>query len=180
MQENKNEIIELFKISVTTGVLDIDSEYWINQFYQHKSQNLSAKKSNKGGYQSESNLYYFKEFFPLVKIINNLFFSFEENPNLKLIELWFNINPPGTFNRIHDHGFLVTENSPNLSGVIYLKTPPNSGDIVFYNPVNSNLFYPFSPSLKQYFLFPKWLKHSVDANLSQEDRISIAFNYTFI
>jgi hypothetical protein len=178
MQENKNETIELLKITINTGVLSLDSEYWINQFYQYKSQNPSVKKSNKGGYQSESNIHYLKEFFPLVKIINNLFFGFIEDPNIKLTELWFNINPPGTFNRIHDHGPFITKTTLELSGAIYLKTPPNSGDIIFYNPLNSNDFHSFFPSLNRYFLFPRWLKHSVDVNLSQEDRISIAFNFS--
>ena len=169
--------IELFKVIITNGILDIDSKYWINQFYHHKSHNPSVVKSNRGGYQSKNDINLLREFFPLVQIVNNLIFSCVENPNLKLTELWFNINSPGSFNRMHDHGGFVSQNSPELSGVIYLQVPKNSGNIVFYSPIGTNHNHEFSPLLNEFFLFPQWLRHSVDPNLSKEDRISIAFNY---
>ena len=81
-----------------------------------------------------------------------------------------------------------------LSGILYIKTPPNSGDIVFHSPsMNSSLLplinVPFEKynehnsstwtiSLKegQLLLFPSSLLHSVTSNLSFDIRISLAFN----
>ena len=178
MPENKFEKINIFEISFYQGeLLEIDNKYWIDQFYQYKSNHPSTQKSNIGGYQSENNLHCLETFFPLSNILNNLILDFSKNSNIELKTLWFNINPPFSFNRIHTHGSFNDESQHKLSGVLYLKVPPNSGNLIFYNPIG--ISYQYSQFLKpnQYFLFPQWLGHSVDPNLSQEDRISIAFNY---
>ena len=81
-----------------------------------------------------------------------------------------------------------------LSGVLYIKTPPNSGDIVFHSSsMNSSVLpllnVPFEkynehnsstwtiPSKEgQLLLFPSSLSHSVTSNLSFDTRIALAFN----
>jgi uncharacterized protein (TIGR02466 family) len=173
--------INFFEISIYTGdILDFDKDYWINIFYEHKSNNFSAHKSNVGGYQSENTLHLNKTYFPLVKICDKLISNITEDPNIKLTDLWFNINHPTTFNKIHDHGPFMGPNPPSISGVLYLKVPSNSGNIIFYNPLNINHNQEFLTPENRYFLFPRWLPHSVNPNLSEEDRISLAFNYNFI
>jgi uncharacterized protein (TIGR02466 family) len=71
--------------------------------------------------------------------------------------------------------------------------PKNSGSIVFerdievgcyidqreqcseFNKYNSTI-WSFNNVEGELLLFPSWLKHRVEANLSKKDRISISFN----
>ena len=78
-----------------------------------------------------------------------------------------------------------------MSGVFYIKVPKDSGKLVFTNdalirffPLKVNNFnsnnsqvWRFEPEESMLYLFPAWLKHEVTPNSSNEDRISIAFNF---
>jgi len=101
---------------------------------------------------------------------------------------WANITAPGAPHKIHTH--------PNnyLSGVYYVKTQPKANGIVFHDP-RPQVTVISPPPLELgptnagmlrvqadtgcLILFPSWLEHSVDTNLSNENRISIAFNVMF-
>jgi uncharacterized protein (TIGR02466 family) len=78
-----------------------------------------------------------------------------------------------------------------LSGVFYSKIPKNSGNLIFkiddlnYHLMNLNLSeynvynssnYSLSPEEGFLHIFPGWLKHEVEPNLSEEERISFSFN----
>ena len=85
------------------------------------------------------------------------------------IYLWYNINVPGSYNNAHHHN---EENFESImSGVYYISAPVDSGDLIFtesnerYEPSSGSLIY-FDPTT--------W--HAVDVNLSDENRISMAFN----
>jgi uncharacterized protein (TIGR02466 family) len=112
------------------------------------------------------------------------------DPGLDLrIESWLNLNTPGTYHDQHEHfGSIV-------GGVVYLEALPNSGDLVFWDPVplrtqtnaltsknriNSNQFnYQIIrsvPTPGKIVMFESWVRHSVEINKSDSNRISIAFN----
>jgi len=108
--------------------------------------------------------------------------------------MWANINPRHGSNRYHVH--------PNVlwSGVYYVQVPDNAGRIYFHDPrvqaqmVTAN-YAPdrdrqreswgevyYEPVAGRIILFPAWLGHEVQPNLTQQegeagDRISISFNY---
>jgi uncharacterized protein (TIGR02466 family) len=101
---------------------------------------------------------------------------------------WANINPPGAAHRIHSH--------PNnfLSGVYYVLTQPGADTINFHDPrIQTGIIRPpvreltaanadqavVRVSAGTLLVFPAWLQHSVDANESQGERISISFNVMF-
>ena len=87
----------------------------------------------------------------------------------------------------------------HLSGVLWLKIPENSGNIIFISPYehvahveidelysdefkkshNSFSNYFLNPTEGYMILFPSHLVHYVDVNKSNEDRISVAFNILF-
>lgn len=155
----------------------IDIQKLCDVLYTIKKTKTSVNKSNIGGYQTESNLHLNNLFFPLINNINNLGKNFTTSPNISLKNMWGNISSFTHYNQIHNH--LSTSPSFNLqlSGIVYLKVPKNSGKIIFYNPLNLNTAHCFTPKENEIFLFPSTLYHSVEPNLSQEDRISIAFNF---
>jgi uncharacterized protein (TIGR02466 family) len=108
--------------------------------------------------------------------------------DLAVTGMWANVNPPGGRNQWHTH--------PNnfLASVYYIQTPEDEDRIVFEDPrpqayvmmprvTASNIYngnnITFKVKAGRLVMFPAWLKHSVPANNSKRDRISIAFNLMF-
>jgi uncharacterized protein (TIGR02466 family) len=167
--------------------------------YELKSNNSGRTVTNYGGWQSE-NLDYNNEIIkPLVQQIYNHVAVLHEIHHIKtkyipiIDNIWININAKGGFNRPHLH------NDDLFSGVFYLKTPEKCGDIVFSHPALQQQYHYRSdhPIVEQWtetnsgimfqhaqvgklILFPSWLVHYVEPNLSDDDRISIAFNTKLI
>jgi hypothetical protein len=102
---------------------------------------------------------------------------------------WLQFNQPRSYFVRHDHyGALI-------SGCVYLKMPENSGNILFHSPLEtrrvSNTFFEkikkeendynfshvtYTPVVGEMILFESWLQHTVQQNMSDENRISIGFN----
>jgi uncharacterized protein (TIGR02466 family) len=102
---------------------------------------------------------------------------------------WANVNPKYASNTVHDHANCL------FSGVYYVQTPPNSGNLTFHDPRQARVF--MQPRVSGYtpyiadsidvevqegviMIFPSWLKHGVETNLSGRDRVSLSFNYVFV
>jgi uncharacterized protein (TIGR02466 family) len=107
---------------------------------------------------------------------------------LELTACWANVLAPGAAHRMHSH--------PNnfLSGVYYLRVAPGSGRINFHDPRSqAGVIRPPVTELTaentdqvvvavgegSLLLFPAFLQHSVDANASDGERISVSFNLMF-
>ena len=107
-------------------------------------------------------------------------------PPLSILNIWININPPGAYNHLHNHVGSV------LSGVYYVDAEPGQGNIQFERNDNAEYHLPVKVAKDTYYtstratyacktgalyIFPGWLKHSVQGNSSNTDRISVSFNY---
>lgn len=107
----------------------------------------------------------------------------------QLIGLWSNINKGGDYNKSHIHP------KSDISGVIWVKYPKNSGLLSFVNPHQYSQFTELASYTQEFrdefmahdsfniiieegrmVLFPSSLYHCVDMNESDEERISISFN----
>jgi len=185
------EIIDLFKQCVAKITLNENltllSKFCLKIKKQQKGRNIS----NIGGFQSENIELNSKEIKNLCNNItlhaNEYFKNILKNKkNIFLDSLWVNVNNYKDFNMMHEHPF------SKISGVFYVKTPKNCGNIVFisdskilsylypdsmteFNNYNASRFYLQSMENVLY-LFPSWLNHYVEPNLSNKDRISISFN----
>ena len=101
---------------------------------------------------------------------------------------WATVLAPGAAHKLHSH--------PNnfLSGVYYVGTRPGADTINFHDPraQNSVIRPPVVELTAEntdqvvvrvrdgtLLLFPSYLAHSVDANTSEEERISVSFNVMF-
>jgi len=109
---------------------------------------------------------------------------------LKNNSSWINIAGPGNYQEYHMHP------KNHFSAVYYVKSPTQGGNIVFRSheadkdmfplPDTKNLessnFKTFSikPQTCDLLIFRSNLLHMVEKNLSEEDRVSIAINYSFI
>ena len=187
----------MFKFPVLAIDTTLNTQPLIDYAYDLKKQTKGRQLSNVQSWQSENldkNLPIFKE---LKDTIIKFASDFHQYMNLKkeytqiLDNMWFNINPTGGTNKPHSHPGAV------FSGVVYLKTLINSGNINFVNPCRTHDYhfnqdtveeynnYTFSgyyhiPQSGKLIMFPASIEHFVDGNTTDEDRISIAFNTKFL
>ena len=112
-----------------------------------------------------------------------------ETQVVKITGMWAIINTKGAFNEKHHHG------NSALSAAYYVKAEKDAGNIVFFDPRQANVFHhPISkavnsinaqvqsitPKAGTLVLFPSYVEHKVNPNLSDEDRIVISFNVSLI
>lgn len=113
----------------------------------------------------------------------------DEKLHYQIDNIWINENYKFCYNKFHTHPH------SHLSGVYYLKTPKNCGNLVFerhdansfcdlpdifkFNDEYSNCFH-ITPKKGQLVIFPSSMGHYVEANLSDEPRVSISFNFNII
>ncbi len=102
---------------------------------------------------------------------------------------WLQFNQPNSYFVRHDHYAAL------VSGCVYLTLPENCGDIMFHNPLEtrrmSNTFFQkvkaeendynfnhvkYSPKVGELIMFESWLQHTVEQNMSNENRVSIGIN----
>ena len=132
-----------------------------------------------------------KEYYPLMleilKTCKNIFEEERLEYEPAMGNMWANINGEKAYNKPHTH--------PNsfFSGTYYIKTPPQSGQLIVHDPrPGVHIQLPkrnkdslpmqlwkevfFQPQAGQMIIFPSWVWHEVEPNQSKEPRISVAFN----
>ena len=180
----------LFSTPIGSYVLDAnDLSEWVLQLSKTEA---GVQKSNRGGWPSSLFEMPSPEFENLWSMIDRSVNHFHRQQGLSscvyISSLWFNINYYGSSNIPHTHKGSI------WSGVYYIKTPENCGSLGFLNPnlvstwdipksimdenAKDNFTQTFfvKPEKNVLYVFPSWLQHFVDANMSQEERISLSFN----
>lgn len=145
------------------------------------------------GWQSEQTLHQREELQGLVTCINNVargvlrFLRIGEEA-FEITGCWATVLAKGGIHKAHSH--------PNnyLSGVYYVRVPPGADAINFHDPRSqAGVIRPPVVELTAentdqvvvrvasgtLLMFPSYLEHSVDANPSDDERISISFNIMF-
>ena len=188
-------IQDIFKVPIYEVKLDLDTKNLEHFCKKHQTNNPGRVISNVGGYQSNdldlwANEPILSSLLNQIQIHSNKFAKEFINNNEQVLDnIWFNINLYKDFNNSHNHPL------SNISGVYYVKTPDDCGNIVFEHPAIDVLSYYYSltslkefneynsftwwkPAIENYlYLFPSWLKHYVQPNKNKtEERISISFN----
>ena len=160
---------------------------------QSKDQQGISKSNIKGWHSKDFNMQenepkdFIKFILPAIEqVITDMNWE-KQKQSVNINNMWAIINTGGSANLRHQHG------NSTISGAYYVRAPKNSGDIVFYDPrpapvytypkaVNPNLLNAqvngISPKEGALVLFPSYLDHSVNENLSNEERIVISFNIT--
>lgn len=145
------------------------------------------------GWQSEQTLHQREEFRDLTSCVNAaaksiLRFLRIGYDAFEITGCWANVLAKGAIHKAHSH--------PNnfLSGVYYVQTPPGTDTINFHDPrIQAGVIRPPVVELTAentdqvvvrltsgtLLMFPSYLEHSVDANMGEEERISISFNIMF-
>lgn len=108
---------------------------------------------------------------------------------IELSSFWAHITEPG--DRTAPHRHLSRYRKNHLSGVYYVRTPKNCGELCFfddrlvrtYEPrvrdratAPTSVFQKFKAIEGAMLIFPSWLTHRVGVNKSGETRVSLSFN----
>jgi uncharacterized protein (TIGR02466 family) len=122
------------------------------------------------------------------KSINILISDMEWDLNIqsvKISSMWAIINKKGAWNQKHQHS------NSDISAAYYVTAHEGCGDIVFYDPRPARVYKQpiakspnklngtvnsIKPEAGMLVLFPSYLDHSVNANISDKKRIVISFN----
>jgi len=110
-----------------------------------------------------------------------------EGKKIEMTDCWVNMMPKQVVHSLHLHPLSF------ISGTYYVRTPRNASAIKFEDPRLSKFMAappkradcrPMNQQHIKYraeagkvILFESWLRHEVSANQSDEERISISFNY---
>lgn len=171
----------------------IDNKQIVDYCHRVRREKIGVQISNRGGWHSSELIT------PIPSELENLFSDMTSFVNdvctrhmgmndLVLGNFWININNKYDYNIPHDH-----QNSI-LSGVYYVSVPDeNMGDIVFHRDDTAEYFLTSKVRRQEtmvnarqvqkqakessFFIFPSWVKHHVERNESDKERISIAFNF---
>ncbi len=160
---------------------------------QSKDQQGISKSNIKGWHSKDFNMQenepknFIKFILPAIEqVITDMNWE-KQKQSININNMWAIINTGGSANLRHQHG------NSTISGAYYVRAPKNSGNIVFYDPRPAPVYtYPkaqkpnllnaqvngISPKEGALVLFPSYLDHSVNENLSNEERIVISFNIT--
>ena len=182
----------LFSVPIGVSNIPVNVDTLKNHILELSKKEKGIYLSNDGGWHSEAFTEPYNEIRELWNTINDSVNSFHESLKLKgsvhISSMWYNINYRGCANNPHDHPHSIH------SGVFYINTPENCGNICFTNP-NEKLHWAWSkdmseippstvsminfeltPKVGNHCIFPSWMNHLVQSNLSNEPRISLSYN----
>ena len=118
-----------------------------------------------------------KEFFQELKAV--------EPKEIYCVGMWCSINKPKSMHPRHIHPMSA------CSGTYYVNADPEMGNIFIHDPYDNRQmginFKPDSPlafdtyavpvKSRKVIMFPGWVSHSVQQNMSDKDRIGVSFNF---
>jgi uncharacterized protein (TIGR02466 family) len=157
-----------------------------------------CEKNHYPGYTSYASLndlpWRFPVFKALVKALDRHVAAFAKDLDfdlggrkLALDSLWINILPEGGVHTSHLHPHSV------ISGTTYVAMPEGASALKLEDPRHAMMmaapprkakarrenqsFIYVAPAVGEVLLWESWLRHEVPLNLSEEERISVSFNY---
>ena len=183
---------QFFPTTVYGKDVQLDNQALEHHIVNWSRQDQGVKKTNMNGWHSTTDMHIKPEYKVLVDELYQMQHEIFQEEWLdrrpKLGNMWANINYSGGYNRPHVH--------PNclFSGVYYVKTQPQCGELVVNDPrPGIQTMMPtrksgqppkhlwreahIEPVQGRLIMFPAWLWHYVEPNLSNDMRISVSFNF---
>ena len=189
-------ILNTFSKIIATTYIDLNDDLY-NRIIEVKSEtpfwtkqdNLTESPAGSSG-SIDWSILENKKLSDLKSLIINEFYNFKNehlsyvHNDFKLTTSWLTSTAPGDSCSFHNHYHCM------YSGVLYIKAPKNSGNIVFdphenyrfdlkvgeYNINNSHSWW-IPPEKGRLIFFDSTIYHKIEENKSNEERISLAFNF---
>tara|TARA_B100000131_G_C17834051_1_gene498994 strand:- start:59 stop:664 length:606 start_codon:yes stop_codon:yes gene_type:complete len=126
------------------------------------------------GLSDQANKMYFE--------LDHIYKSYVEKCKNRDINIWTNVNEVGSKNVLHTH------NADAWAGIYYVQGE-GTGNLMFHNPANvltlCNHISPFTkkmgiqPKDGMLVIWPGWVPHEVEENISDKQRINIAWGVNY-
>ena len=188
MKQDLHFAIPVYKFDIGNNEFN---NYLETEILKMQSEDKGLERTNIKGWHSKDNMHLKEQFKPLVDdLYQAQKMIYEEENYLSepvLGNMWANVNPLDAFNMPHMH--------PNSlwSGVYYIKTPENCGNLKIEDPKFAGLMtmpnrkepqprhcarvVSYNPIAGRLIMFPSYLMHFVEPNKSNDIRISVSFNF---
>lgn len=173
----------LLQEAYRTREYDHEGRVWSQKNYLSGYTSYSSSQQSLDRlYQVSSNVEALKKRIDREVMVYAKLLGFTLKPNeLEMSTCWVNIMGEHCYHGLHIHPHSV------ISGTYYVQVPKGSGAIQFEDPRMDlmmaapmrkvGMVQAIQPKNDQLVLFESWLRHEVKPNQSQQDRISISFNY---
>lgn len=196
MLEN-NKFHNLFPVPIFTGKFS-DAEnlkdILVPKFKEYeKNHTMQTKYSNNGytSYGSTENILYWEECRDLVNEIGQTVANLHNHVGLPgqvyLEDSWFNINRKDSYHETHNHlpsiwsgCYYVQCNSETDAGITFLNSNFDSN----WPFIRKEFFTDYTNSSSTFFnetgtflIFPSYLKHRVEQQVCDSERVTISFNF---
>ena len=187
-----NNTYDIFRTPVYSEDTNLDNETMSRYCLNLMDKDTGRKVSNEGGWQSNDlqGIHYpLNNLFKTITDSVNNFATSLKLPKQKIDNIWINVNGYRDYNQEHLHP------NSHLSGVYYIQTHKDCGDIEFGNPYKDMIESYWWPYIEdnndprvvlkwcmpaetgKLYVFPSWLSHRVLPNLDKDKkRISISWN----
>jgi len=180
MPEDFNKRLEKWIIDYSKS--NEESKNWSKQFY---GAGFTSMGSDQKLHEKEE---IFKELATgLVPHVKEFFTLIKAFPPKKIAcaDMWCTINRPTSVHPRHIHPLSA------CSGTYYVNAEPEMGNINIHDPYDNRAMgamyqtdsplaydtYSINVKSRKVVMFPGWVSHSVQQNLSNKDRIGVSFNY---
>ena len=195
-EKRKTEVVGKFSTPIWTGLVDNieetnkDLKDYINKIKNKNPEGI--KKSNIFGWHSpdlslkdEKMQNFFQTISPMIKNVADDMRWDIKNFEVKILSCWSIINYKHAYNAAHIHANAL------ISSAYYVEAPDKCGDIIFDDPRPGATIKkgPYSsvsewnqgniritPKPGLLIMFPSYLTHHVQPNMSEKERTIISFN----
>lgn len=179
----------------------LDFADWRDNFLRNldklKNDSEGVSRSNRGGWQSDSNANsreYLRPFMGRIDdaVRHTLEKEFLINRSIECTGAWANYNYAGDYNSTHTHPW------SHISVIMYVSVPEGSGEVHFQDEVYHSLLadkrqnyeesfdkgllgrFAVTPEEGLMLVFPSCVEHEVTPGTNQQPRVSVALNYTVL
>jgi len=189
-----SQMLPLFAVPVWAQVLETDVAEPLNTHLLAQLDALKPDEANDtDGWQTRNDLHTLDAFAQMVEVIGAASKRVLEMLKVapapfEITGCWMNIKPRGVGHPLHSH------QNNYLSGVYYVKAPEGADSISFHDtrmerrviiprfieetPLTARTMHvPVNTGVL--IMFPSWLQHTVEANPTEETRVSLSFNIMF-
>ena len=187
-------VCPIFSSFVAEDVLDLDNKKIENYCYNVKHKDIGRVMSNMGGWQSNLITHVEIELKELYELVMSRVIALNDKLGYKntqplMQSFWININDKNNYNEVHNHPMSF------YAAVYYVRCREGQGKIKFCHPMTYINNYFLSNNVVEYnqfnssmweistkdgylLIFPSYLNHLVTRNEIDQERISIAFNFS--
>ena len=171
-----------------------DLEFLLQNIFEKTSRNTWAMETGQSTGSELLTLHFFKEMdwltsamYPHVKAYWDSL-GYRQDASLGIIASWANSHLFNDFTGVHSHCGGAEQS--HISAVFYFKKPKDSGNIEFVDPLEyirqmtpihhyseNDVYTPVEAEQFDLILFPSWIKHRTQHNLTDSERVAISINF---